>query len=273
MVSKHYLKTKDGADVFVTKCNMTVKGCTVGDLFATYWNTQGTWDFASTSAVQILEDRGNSQIVYLQHKVLSAASVKKDCVIERTSTVTNSTAKAYATSVVHKDRPEKYNGYGRSFLIFHACYIQETSPGTLDFTFVHCYDFNGWVHDKFVIAEKAKTAARMNKIVRGTKNAQIVPVTNPLQVNSTSNSQSSSGNLQRSVQSNSYADYNAMIREAQPTFVPEPSNPNQMPPSQGLRQQQPTSNNAPTSGPNFCPSCGASAKGMRFCQGCGTKLF
>jgi hypothetical protein len=53
----------DGADVFVTKCNMTVKGCSVADLFATYWNTQGTWDFASTSAVQILEDRGNSQIV------------------------------------------------------------------------------------------------------------------------------------------------------------------------------------------------------------------
>jgi hypothetical protein len=63
LVSKHYLKTKDGADVFVTKCNMTVKGCTVADLFATYWNQQGTWDFASTSAVQILEDRGNSQIV------------------------------------------------------------------------------------------------------------------------------------------------------------------------------------------------------------------
>jgi hypothetical protein len=31
--------------------------------------------------------------VYLQHKVLSAASVKKDCVIERTSSVTNNGAK------------------------------------------------------------------------------------------------------------------------------------------------------------------------------------
>jgi hypothetical protein len=60
----------------------------------------------------------------------------------------------------------------------------ETSPGVVDFTFVHCYDFNGWVHDKFVIAEKAKTAARMNKIARGTKNAQIVAVSNPLQVSS-----------------------------------------------------------------------------------------
>jgi hypothetical protein len=46
-----------------------------------------------------------------------------------------------------------------------------------------------------------------------------------------------SGNLQRSVQSNSYADYNAMIRDAQPTYVPEPANATQMPPSQGLRQQ------------------------------------
>jgi len=260
LASKHYLKTKDGADVFVTKCNMTVKS-SVSDLFNTYWNTQPTWDFASTSAVQILEDRGSDQVVYAQHKVLSAASVKKDCVFERTSSLNSNSEKAYATSVTHSSRPEKYQGYGRSFIYFHGCFIIETSPGVCDFTFVHCYDFNGWVHDKFVIAEKAKTAARMNKIARGTKNAVIVPVTNPLKIQS-NNSNSSQVSV-------SYADYNQMIREAQPIYVPEPENTHQQPPRQNLQAQQPLT----SGGPNFCPGCGAGSKGMRFCQGCGNKLL
>jgi len=258
LVSKHYLKTKDGADVYVTKCNMTVKGTTVQDLLSTYLNQQGVWDFASTSLIQSIENKGSSEIMYCQHKVLSAASVKKDCVFERTIVQNSNSAKVYATSVVHPSRPEKYQGYGRSFILFHGCYIIETSPGLIDFTFVHCYDFNGWVHDKFVVAEKAKTAARMNKLVRGTKSAQIVTVTNPLIIQNNSNKP----------QTSSYAEYNSMVRDAQPTYIPQTSNVHQQPPSQNLQ-----ATNSTTTGPNFCPSCGQASKGMRFCAGCGQKLF
>jgi len=258
LVSKHYLKTKDGADVYVTKCNMTVKGTTVQDLLNTYLTQQGTWDFASTSLIQCIENRGSSEVMYAQHKVLSAASVKKDCVFERTHSISGNTAKVYATSIVHPSRPEKYQGYGRSFILFHGCYIIETSPGTIDFTFVHCYDFNGWVHDKFIIAEKAKTAARMNKLVRGTKNAQIVTATNPLILQSNTNKQPTV----------SYAEYNNMVREAQPTYIPEKSNVHQHPHSQNLKEV-----NNDSTGFNYCPSCGNPSKGMRFCSGCGQKLF
>jgi len=266
LICKHFLKTKDGADVFVAKCNMSVKS-TPSELLNTYLNGQGTWDFASTSLVQCIGNNGGNEIMYAQHKVLSAASVKKDCVFERTQVQTSNGYKVYATSVSHSSRPEKYQGYGRSFILFHGCYIFETSPGICDFTFVHCYDFNGWVHDKFIIAEKAKVAARMNKIVRGTKNAVIVPVTNPVIIQSVSNKPSSS----------SYAEYNQMIRDAQPTYVPEPSNYHQSPLHQPVKPQniQPTivNNNTTNSGPNFCPSCGNPSKGMRFCAGCGQKLF
>jgi len=261
LVSKHYLKTKDGADVFVTKCNMTVKS-TPQDLLNTYLNGQANWDFASTSMIQSIENRGSSEIMYAQHKVLSAASVKKDCVFERSHSLTSNGAKAYATSVTHPSRPEKYQGYGRSFILFHGCYINETSPGTCDFTFVHCYDFNGWVHDKFIIAEKAKTAARMNKLVRATKNAVLVPATNPLVLNPVP----LNPNVTKITSGASYAEYNQLIRDAQPTFIPETSNVHQMPPQHLSTQNQ-------SGGPNFCPTCGASSKGMRFCAGCGQKLF
>jgi hypothetical protein len=272
LISKHYLKTKDGADIFVTKCNMTVKTSTQ-DLLNTYLNGQGTWDFSSTSSVLSIGNNGGNEIMYAQHKVLSAASVKKDCVFERTVVNVNNGVKVYATSVTHQSRPEKYQGYGRSFILFNGCYILETNPGVCDFTFVHCYDFNGWIHDKFILAEKAKTAARMNKIVRGTKNAVIVPVTNPLIIQTNSNSN-------KPAQS-SYAEYNQLIRDAQPVYTPEPSNPHQSSrplyepihaTNPQLQNLQPV-NTSSSTGPNFCPSCGGASKGMRFCAGCGHKLF
>jgi hypothetical protein len=102
----------------------------------------------------------------------------------------------------------------------------------------------------------------MSKIARGTKNAVIVPVTNSIQVNS--------GNTTTTT-SVSYADYNQLIRDAQPVYTPEPSNVHQQPPRQNLQyvQEQPQQ----TAGPNFCPKCGQGSKGMKFCQGCGNKLF
>jgi len=266
LVSKKYLQTKDGAEVFVNKCNMVVKGATVQALLDRYMTQQGDWDFGSTSNVQILEQNGNRQTVYLQHKVLSAASVKKDCVIERNQVLSPGSAKVYATSVNHKSRPDKYEGYARSFLLFHGCYIVEKQQGLIDFTFVHCYDFNGWVHDKFVIAEKSKTAARMCKLVKGTKGAVLTTPSTPLVLKAGSSQQqqvkSTSG-----ITTSNYAEYHNLIRDAQPAFMPEPSNPHQMPPPQHLQYP------APSVGYNFCPGCGNPSKGMKFCAGCGYKLF
>jgi hypothetical protein len=245
---------------------MIVKGTSVQALLDQYMTQQGVWDFGSTSCIQILEQNGNNQIVYLQHKVLSAASVKKDCVIERTQVMVNNGAKVYATSVANNARPEKYQGYGRSFLLFHGCYILETSPGVIDFTFVHCYDFNGWVHDKFVTAEKAKTASRMAKLVKGTKGAVLTTPSTPLVLRGGPQQQQPGTRTAQHTTTNSYAEYNNLIREAQPVFIPETHNPHQSAPTQNL-------NVAQSSGPNFCPSCGTPTKGMRFCASCGTKLF
>jgi len=177
---------------------------------------------------------------------------------------TNNKSKVYDTSVPHKSRPEKHEGYGRSYLLFHGCYILETSPGVIDFTFVHCYDFAGWVHDKFVTAEKSKTAARMSKLVKGTKGAVLTTPSSPLVLNSAPVQNNNSKVAQFST-SNTYAEYNTLIRDAQPTFYPESSNPHQSAPTQNLQSTG--------QGPNFCPGCGNATKGMRFCATCGNKLF
>jgi len=268
LVSKHYLRTKDGADVFVTKCNLKVKS-TPQALLNTYLNTQTNWDFASTSSFEVLENKGEAhQIVYAQHKVLSAASNKKDSVVERTWSLKPGEARVYATSVNHNSRPEKYQNYARSFVMFHGVYITEIAHGVCEFTIVYCYDFNGWVHDKFILAEKSKLAARMNKIVKSTQGAQILAVTNPLILPSTSNNSNN--------KSASYAEYNQIMKDNAPTWESVPVERNQSKPLYQPVKQQPTPVNPPSQsggGPNFCPSCGTSAKGMRFCSGCGTKLF
>jgi len=133
-----------------------------------------------------------------------------------------------------------------------------------DFTFVWCYDFNGWVHDKFIVAEKAKVAARMNKLVRSTQGAAIVPVKSPLilQANNQSSSKPSS----------SYAEYNQACKDAQPDWQPpverNQSKPLYQPVKPQVTESQPTTNSV-----NFCPTCGTSCKGMKFCPSCGQKLM
>jgi len=257
--------------VFVTKCNYTVQ-CQPQALFNTYWNGQAQWDFASVSKLESLENRGNSQIMYAQYKALSAASNKKDCVWEKTSNINGNRYQAYAVSVVHPQRPDKFQNHARSFIVFHSCYIVENSPGVCDFTFVWCYDFNGWIHDKFIEGEKGKVATRMNKIIRSTPGAAIVPNPSPF---------ASAGGPAPNNNSASYQEYNNVMREAQPVFTPTP---NPAPVNRSMSQPfkpQPAAytlepvvqNIAPTSGPNFCPGCGAGCKGMRFCASCGYKMF
>jgi len=272
LVSKFYLKTKDGADVYVTKCHMKVKSSPQA-LLNTYLNTQTNWDFASTSAFEVLENKGeNSQIVYAQHKVLSAASNKKDSVVERTWTLKPGEARIYATSVNHSARPEKYQNYARSLVLFSGVYITETSTGVCDFTWVYSYDFNGWVHDKFILAEKSKLAARMNKIVKTTNGAYIVPVTNPLIIQSTGNR---GGN-----QGASYAEYNQAMKDNAPSWSQNtaPVDRVQSKPLYQPMKPQPVQvvESQPqqlSGGIAFCPNCGTGCKGMRFCAGCGNKLF
>jgi len=131
LIAKHYLKTKDGADVYVTKCNMTVQS-TPQALLNTYLTGQSNWDFASTSLFEVVETKGeNHQIVYGQHKVLSAASQKKDTVLERKYSLKSNEARVYATSVNHPNRPEKYQNFARSFVLFHGVYIIEKITGRM----------------------------------------------------------------------------------------------------------------------------------------------
>jgi len=273
LFTKFFCDTPDKTEVFVTKCSVTAKGDKTA-LFNTYWTGQSQWDFGSVAKIEVLQQRGaQSQVQYLQHKVLSAAAQKKDVVLERQFCDSGNSVTAYAVSVTHPSRPEKYQQHARSFVVFHSFTIQEKSPGICELTSVWCYDFNGWVHQKFVDAEKTKVALRLTKIVKGTSGASLVPNYKP-------QTRAGTGTAGRAA-SNTYAEYNAAIRDANNAApVPEPAyvvSPRQnLPPpfkAQPAAQHvaQPVQAQA-SSGAKFCSSCGTKAQGGNFCAGCGARL-
>jgi len=270
LFTKFYCTTPDKTDVYVTKCSGTAKS-TAQEIFNTYWSGQGQWDFSTISKQEILENRGQGcQIVYQQHKTLSAASNKKDVVFERQFYQEGNSFRCYAVSVEHPSRPDKFQQHSRSNILFHGCWISDRSPGVVDIEFVWCWDFNGWVHQKFVDAEKTKVALRLTRIVKNSPGASPVLNHNPLKRVGTP--------VPGRAPSNSYAEYNQAIREAgapapEPVYVPSSNIRPMSQPFKPIPVAQPTPVHAPTGGgPNFCPNCGGKTAGARFCSGCGTKL-
>eukprot|EP01126_Amoeba_proteus_P061403 TRINITY_DN823_c0_g1_i9.p1 TRINITY_DN823_c0_g1~~TRINITY_DN823_c0_g1_i9.p1 ORF type:complete len:125 (+),score=23.67 TRINITY_DN823_c0_g1_i9:551-925(+) len=80
----------------------------------------------------------------------------------------------------------------------------ESSPGKVDVRFVWCFDFNGWLHVKFIEAEKTKVALRMTRMIKNIPHSSLgkkvtAPIAKPSQPNPASSS---------------YAQFNAAMRAA-----------------------------------------------------------
>jgi len=128
---------------------------------------------------------------------------------------------------------------------------------------VWCWDFNGWIHEKFVAAEKLKVAQRVNRIIKNTPGAQFV-------LNNAPQTRVGSGTAQAG---SSYGEYMTVLREAsvpslEQTYAP-PQNIERPPPFKP--QPGAASTPAPTAA-KFCSSCGTRSGGGTFCPGCGGKL-
>eukprot|EP01126_Amoeba_proteus_P061401 TRINITY_DN823_c0_g1_i7.p1 TRINITY_DN823_c0_g1~~TRINITY_DN823_c0_g1_i7.p1 ORF type:complete len:230 (+),score=30.70 TRINITY_DN823_c0_g1_i7:681-1370(+) len=228
--------------------------------------------------MKILQDSGNSQIVYYQHKTLSAASAKKDLVVQRTYREESNGYTFYAYSIQTQLAPVTPQ-FGRANLLFHKCTVTESSPGKVDVRFVWCFDFNGWLHVKFIEAEKTKVALRMTRMIKNIPHSSLgkkvtAPIAKPSQPNPASSS---------------YAQFNAAMRAASgdssttpitTTYEKNLTAPTETPSTQYCNHCRMSvmgnfcsrcGNKTEQSPSPICPSCHAPSSG-NFCSSCGHKL-
>eukprot|EP01127_Copromyxa_protea_P006688 TRINITY_DN16690_c0_g1_i1.p1 TRINITY_DN16690_c0_g1~~TRINITY_DN16690_c0_g1_i1.p1 ORF type:complete len:292 (+),score=67.07 TRINITY_DN16690_c0_g1_i1:27-902(+) len=255
--SKLVHTTNDKTEVYVTKGCVKATGTTAQKVFDSYWSQQLKWDTSTVAEMKILQDNGNSQIVYQTHKVLSAASAKKDLVFERSYSQDGTGYVIYSHSVESPLMPVQRQ-FGRANLLFHKCTIRDVSPGTVELVFLWCFDFNGWIHVKFIDAEKTKVALRATRIIKNTPGASLVasePVTRV-----------PSGRVD-----SNYAQYSQALR-AQETPAPQQPTPQyRAAPVHAPFHATPVAQPA-AAGPRFCSGCGAKAPEGRFCSSCGFQL-
>jgi len=138
---------------------------TADKVFSIFWdiNAQRKWDAATTGDISILE-QGNPQLVYMQHKVLSAASAKRDVLISRGNKKEGNTIWCYATSVTSPKCVEHPKAvFTRATQVFIG-FLIESQGSKCKATLVSCFDFSGWIHIKFINQEVLRVAQRLVKI-------------------------------------------------------------------------------------------------------------
>jgi len=204
-------------------------------------------------------------LIYQQHKTTSAATSKNDLTYRRIKT-RQPDGSHWVYSVSETTSPETRANFRRGWVVFGGLLVEVIDNGFCQVSFVWCWDFNGWIHEKFVIEEKKRVPLRLFKIA-----AQAAEVQR--------------GNARGTV----------YTRAAQPVSAPPTSTTTYTPTSSAI--QQPTSKpgakegalrgckdcRVPESG-NYCSRCGnptGSVCGRCFsttlysgtnCVNCGNKL-
>jgi hypothetical protein len=86
----------------------------------------GGWDTATVSDQHVIEEvqPGRVQIVYQQHKILSAASAKRDLVIVRGWQQEGNGYLVWGTSVPSHPKAPKKEGYIRAELLYNGWLIE-----------------------------------------------------------------------------------------------------------------------------------------------------
>eukprot|EP01097_Dermamoeba_algensis_P012089 TRINITY_DN972_c0_g1_i1.p1 TRINITY_DN972_c0_g1~~TRINITY_DN972_c0_g1_i1.p1 ORF type:complete len:126 (-),score=26.72 TRINITY_DN972_c0_g1_i1:23-400(-) len=118
---------------------------------------------ATVADQKLLEETGEGQLVYQQHKTLSAASSKRDVVFRRKYEEQGNTIFAYAASEANPLMPENKQ-FARATLILHGIRIEQLNDKLSRVTLVSCLDFGGWIHEKFLEQEVSRVALRLIKI-------------------------------------------------------------------------------------------------------------
>jgi len=128
-----------------------------------YWNCELEWDVNTVSHIKVVEDNGYNSLVLKEHKTTSAATLKNDVLVRRS--YEEYFDEIWCTGVSEKSPnvPER-SGWRRAYLIFSGLKIQQIDEKQCEVSFVHCFDFGGWIHVKFVEDEQKRVALRLSRI-------------------------------------------------------------------------------------------------------------
>jgi len=152
---KVIVSTKKKNEVFCTKAVSRIQGDpqSIVDIF---WNANEelNWNGSTVQTINILEDRGHDQLIYQQHKTTSAATSKNDVTYRRIKT-RQPDGSHWVYSVSEMTNPETRANFRRGWVVFGGFLVEPSdNNGFCQVSSVWCWDFNGWIHEKFVLEEK-----------------------------------------------------------------------------------------------------------------------
>jgi len=158
---KLYCLDKEKNEVYVTKATTTIDG-TMDAILDVYWNWELEWDSSTVALIKILEDNGNNRLTLKEHKTTSAATLKNDVIVRSAYEQYSDHIWSYAVS--EKSTIPERGGWRRAHLILSGFRIQRIEENRCEVTFIHSFDFGGWIHVKFIEEEQKKVALRLSRI-------------------------------------------------------------------------------------------------------------
>eukprot|EP00029_Vermamoeba_vermiformis_P005038 TRINITY_DN1638_c0_g1_i1.p1 TRINITY_DN1638_c0_g1~~TRINITY_DN1638_c0_g1_i1.p1 ORF type:complete len:213 (+),score=55.85 TRINITY_DN1638_c0_g1_i1:35-673(+) len=132
------------------------------------WNLEAmrNWDGPTIADAKLVDEieKDKTQVVYSTHKTLSAAVAKRDVVYARSVEKSGDHILVYGVSVPHDKQPAGQNGFLRAELIYFGIDIAPLNDNQSLVTYLSCFDFCGWLHQKFHDQEIIRNAQRLGKI-------------------------------------------------------------------------------------------------------------
>eukprot|EP01105_Mastigella_eilhardi_P028714 TRINITY_DN9650_c0_g1_i1.p1 TRINITY_DN9650_c0_g1~~TRINITY_DN9650_c0_g1_i1.p1 ORF type:complete len:347 (-),score=82.67 TRINITY_DN9650_c0_g1_i1:50-1090(-) len=156
-------QSENAPDIACVRATCEV-GAPAQAVFDAYWKQEAKWNRSTVSSLQVLED-GNTQIVYEQHKTLSAATPRRDLLLARQSETDSQTGaiRVWGCSCTSPKMP-KQKDFVRAVMYYTGLCVTPLSPTSCKATLLSCFDFTGWIHVKFYEVEKATVGQRLGRI-------------------------------------------------------------------------------------------------------------
>jgi hypothetical protein len=136
-------------------------------IFDTVWSleAQRQWDGPTIADAKVVEEveKGKTEFVHYTHKTLSAAVAKRDVLLLRTWEHNENRILIYGVSAPNPKCPP-VNGFIRGEMIVYAIEIVQEAENKCTVTYCSCFDFCGWLHQKFHDQEILRNAQRLVKI-------------------------------------------------------------------------------------------------------------
>jgi len=181
--NKVFCVSQDKVPIFVTRASAVLPH-SADKLFQTYWdpNIELKWNVSTVSSMQVVSSNGNQQLIYQQHKTLSAATAKRDLLYDRMWEKDGSgTYWIAAASHPHDEVKPVAKEFVRAKIVFSGVQIKPISgKNSSEVTMIWCVDFCGWLHAKFIEQEFGNVALRISRLAKNVPTAA-TPAPQPAQ--------------------------------------------------------------------------------------------